>query len=74
MTNFIRTDQGQGKCDEEPNKYKAKCESDYDCQKLGPFMSSWNGMPTGKCVNSTFKPTIKVCEIKGWCPLGILKL
>jgi hypothetical protein len=28
-------------------------------------------MPTGKCVNSTIKKGTKVCEIKGWCPLGI---
>jgi len=43
MTNFIRTDQMQDKCDEEPSKYKAKCNSDEDCIKLGLFMGGWNG-------------------------------
>ena len=33
--------------------------------------SQSTGMPTGKCVNSTIKKGTKVCEIKGWCPLGI---
>jgi len=43
MSNFIRTDQIQGMCDEEPGKYKATCTNDSECIKLGPFMSSWNG-------------------------------
>ena len=43
MTNFIRTDQMQGTCDEEPGKYRAECSNDSYCKKLGPFMSSWNG-------------------------------
>ena len=43
MTNFIKTDQIQEKCDEEPEKYKAKCETDEDWKKLGSFMAGWNG-------------------------------
>lgn len=44
MTNFIATSQIQGICDEEPDKSKARCSNDSDCQKLGSFISSWNGI------------------------------
>ena len=30
-------------------------------------------MPTGKCIESSFNRSVKVCEIRGWCPLGNLK-
>ena len=43
MTNFIKTDQTQGECDEEPGKYKAKCDTNKDCEKLGSFMAGWDG-------------------------------
>ena len=52
----------------ESTKYKAKCEQDSDCINLGTITNSWNGIPTGRCVNSSLLPT-SVCEISGWCPV-----
>ena len=43
MTNFIRTEQFQNKCEEEPEKHKAKCRTDDDCKKLGTLVNGWNG-------------------------------
>ncbi len=31
------------KLKQEPSKYKAKCNSDDDCQNLGTITNSWNG-------------------------------
>lgn len=68
MTNFIETQQSQGFCDEEANKYKAQCETDADCMNLGLFMNSWNGAATGRCVKSSMSHNKKVCEVSAWCP------
>ncbi len=44
MTNFVYTTQIQGTCDEEYGKQNATCQNDGDCQRLGPFISGWNGL------------------------------
>lgn len=43
MTNYIRTEQTQGYCDEEITKPKAKCKTNDDCKNLGSNANSWNG-------------------------------
>lgn len=43
MTNFIKTDQKQGACDEELDKAGALCKTDKDCKYLDSTASSWNG-------------------------------
>ena len=43
MTNFIRTDQRQAKCDEDPRKHKAICKSNKDCKTLDIYMNGWDG-------------------------------
>ncbi len=68
MTNFIETEQTQGFCDEEVNKFKAVCKNDSDCQDLGLYSNSWNGAPTGKCINSSIVANKRVCEVNAWCP------
>ncbi|CAF0949069.1 unnamed protein product [Brachionus calyciflorus] len=69
MSNFIETTQTQGVCDEEVSKPKAKCYNESDCLSLGINLNSWNGIPTGKCVNSSTTPGVSVCEIRAWCPV-----
>ena len=44
MSNFIKTDQTQGECDEEISKTKALCKTNKDCQNLGAQSNSWNGI------------------------------
>lgn len=66
MTNFIKTEQKQGTCDEELNK---PCKSDADCVELIKIPGKWNGVPTEKCVNSSRNLTMRSCQIKAWCPL-----
>ena len=68
MTNFIETEQTQGICDEEPSKYKAQCTSDNDCHNLGTLMNTWNGIPTGRCIASSVRANVSVCEVSAWCP------
>ncbi|CAF1057371.1 unnamed protein product [Brachionus calyciflorus] len=68
MTNFIKTEQKQSICDEEYWKYKAICNTDEDCSQPGNFVNTWNGIPTGKCIQSSIRSDLKVCEIKAWCP------
>lgn len=52
----------------EADKYMAQCKSNYDCETRGKYANSWNGSPTGKCINSTMNDGIKVCEVNAWCP------
>jgi hypothetical protein len=33
------------------------------------LLNQWNGIPTGRCVNSTEQIGAKVCEIAAWCPV-----
>lgn len=40
---------------------KAKCKSDEDCNK--GLINTWNGIPTGRCINSTKKANLKSCEV-----------
>jgi hypothetical protein len=68
MTNFIRTEQTRGLCDEELTKINSKCKSHKDCKNLGSFVSSWNGIPTGNCIKSSIRTDENVCEVSGWCP------
>ncbi|RNA25785.1 P2X purinoceptor 5 [Brachionus plicatilis] len=63
MSNFIETTQSQGRCDEEVTKPKAKCLTDEDCMDLGDATNSWNGIPTGRCINSSTTPGVNVCEV-----------
>ncbi|RNA03750.1 P2X purinoceptor 4, partial [Brachionus plicatilis] len=53
----------------ESTKYKAKCSIDDDCKNLGSALNSWNGIPTGKCVQKYPGSDLKVCEIFAWCPV-----
>ena len=46
----------------------AKCKTDADCASRGKYANSWNGSPTGKCVNSSMTPGVRVCEVNAWCP------
>ncbi len=32
------------------------------------------GVRTGRCVHSTWKPEVKVCEVYAWCPVEVLDL
>jgi hypothetical protein len=66
MTNFIKTDQNQGICDEDENKI---CNSDSDCIELFAKDKKWNGRATGRCVASTRSTEFKVCEVLSWCPV-----
>lgn len=68
MTNFIKTEQKQELCAEEYNKYRATCQTDEDCSSIDTVLNTWNGIPTGKCIQSSVRPDLKVCEIKAWCP------
>ena len=44
MSNFIKTDQTQGECEEEMSKPKAICKTNEDCQNVGTQSNSWNGI------------------------------
>ncbi|XP_068178661.1 P2X purinoceptor 3b [Antennarius striatus] len=67
ITKMITTEnQVQGFCPESEKKFS--CIQDSDCisrlNKPGSY-----GILTGRCV--PFNDTIKMCEIKGWCPAEI---
>ncbi|KAM7009536.1 P2X purinoceptor 3-like [Tautogolabrus adspersus] len=67
ITKLITTEnQFQGYCPESASKYS--CSQDSDCTKFLKRPGS-NGILTGRCV--AFNKTIKMCEIKGWCPAEI---
>ncbi|XP_030580494.1 P2X purinoceptor 3b [Archocentrus centrarchus] len=67
ITKLITTEnQVQGYCPESENKYI--CTEDRDCTKYINKTGSY-GIATGRCV--PFNATIKMCEIKGWCPAEI---
>lgn len=69
-SNFVQTKQTQTTCDEDPTKQNAKCKTDEDCKK-DISSNSWNGIPTGRCINSTIELGTTVCEISAWCPVEI---
>ncbi|KAJ4944556.1 hypothetical protein JOQ06_013099 [Pogonophryne albipinna] len=66
ITKMITTEnQVQGYC---PESEKFNCTQDSNCKRLRNKPGSY-GILTGRCV--PFKGTIKMCEIKGWCPAEI---
>ncbi|XP_041840298.1 P2X purinoceptor 3-like [Melanotaenia boesemani] len=66
ITKLITTEnQVQGYC---PESEKYTCTDDRNCAKFLNKPAS-NGILTGKCV--PFNSTLKMCEIKGWCPAEI---
>lgn len=68
MTNFVETRQKQDLCDEDETKSDALCNDDQDCLNKH-FLNTWDGLPTGRCIESSVNSTIKVCEISSWCPI-----
>ncbi|XP_060949965.1 P2X purinoceptor 3b [Limanda limanda] len=67
ITKLITTEnQVQGYCPESERKYN--CIQDSDCSKQLNKPGSY-GILTGKCV--PFNATLKMCQIKGWCPAEI---
>ncbi|XP_068583850.1 P2X purinoceptor 3b [Cebidichthys violaceus] len=65
ITKMITTEnQVQGYCPESEKKYI--CSQDSNCTRHKP--GSY-GILTGKCV--PFNATVKMCQIKGWCPAEI---
>lgn len=44
-------------------KFRAECKEDADCTNLGDYTHLWNGLPTGKCIDSTTEAGKKVCEV-----------
>ncbi|XP_023253005.1 P2X purinoceptor 3-like [Seriola lalandi dorsalis] len=67
ITKLITTDnQVQGYCPESEKKYS--CTQDSDCTRHLNKPGSY-GILTGKCV--PFNATVKMCQIKGWCPAEI---
>ncbi|XP_071445985.1 P2X purinoceptor 4-like [Hetaerina americana] len=74
MTNAVITpNQTQSKCDEDPDVQGALCNEDQQCPK-GKELLLGNGKTTGKCVNSSQKPGVLVCEVEAWCPVERDKL
>lgn len=69
MTNYIESTQSPGKCDEDDTKRQAICNTDNDCKIDESLLNLWNGVPTGKCIQSTVNAKKKVCEIYAWCPV-----
>uniref|UniRef100_A0A669C039 P2X purinoceptor n=2 Tax=Oreochromis TaxID=8139 RepID=A0A669C039_ORENI len=65
ITKLITTEnQVQGYCPESEKKYI--CTDDRNCTK---YINKPGRIATGRCV--PFNATIKMCEIKGWCPAEI---
>ncbi|KAG8222245.1 hypothetical protein J437_LFUL001443, partial [Ladona fulva] len=72
MTNAIITpNQTQSICDETPDIPAALCN---DSCPVGETFRNGNGITTGKCIISTQKPEVKVCQVAAWCPVEINKL
>jgi len=69
MTNFIETQQSRGVCEESYTRIMSKCNDDSDCLKKSIPINTWNGLPTGKCIESTILNQTKLCEINAWCPV-----
>lgn len=68
MTNLVSTSgQSLGTCEESHDVAGADCKSDADCES-GRVMQSGSGIQTGRCIPSTRKANLNVCEIYGWCP------
>lgn len=70
MTNFVETRQTQSQCEEDYEQVDCICKNDTDCSKIIP-MNTWNGIPTGNCIQSSTNESINVCEIETWCPVEI---
>ncbi|RNA25339.1 hypothetical protein BpHYR1_049712 [Brachionus plicatilis] len=49
--------------DTKSTKFKAKCSIDGDCKNLGSALNSWNGIPTGKCVQKYPGSDLKVYKV-----------
>lgn len=68
MTNFVETRQTQSKCEEDYRSVNCLCTLDTDCT-MSQVGNNWNGIPTGKCIQSQHNASLKVCEIYSWCPV-----
>ena len=69
MTNMVITpSQTQAKCPEDVKFKDNWCFYDKDCLPQLEMVKNGNGVRTGRCVQSQTKPSVKVCEIYGWCP------
>lgn len=68
MTNLISTPgQTLSICEESPDVSESICTSNNDCTS-GRIIMSGSGVQTGRCIPSTRKANLSVCEIYGWCP------
>uniref|UniRef100_A0A8C5D1T3 P2X purinoceptor n=1 Tax=Gouania willdenowi TaxID=441366 RepID=A0A8C5D1T3_GOUWI len=70
ITKIITTDnQVQGHCPESEKRFT--CTQDSNSEFCVYFLTSGHcsGILTGRCVS--FNTTMKMCEIKGWCPAEI---
>ncbi|XP_046391326.1 P2X purinoceptor 4-like [Ischnura elegans] len=69
ITNVVITpNQTQSTCDEDPTILGALCDGNNPCP-VGEILLFGNGKTTGKCVPSTQKPGVSVCEVEAWCPV-----
>uniref|UniRef100_A0A5K3FK95 ATP receptor n=1 Tax=Mesocestoides corti TaxID=53468 RepID=A0A5K3FK95_MESCO len=68
MTNLVMTPgQTLRTCEESHDIAGNDCTSDKDCNS-GNIVMLGSGVQTGRCVASTRKANLSVCEIYGWCP------
>ncbi|KAM7539862.1 hypothetical protein Aperf_G00000034487 [Anoplocephala perfoliata] len=68
MTNLVTTPgQSLGTCEESHDVAGNDCKSDKDCES-GRILQVGSGVQTGRCIPSTRKANLSVCEIYGWCP------
>ncbi|CAF1370019.1 unnamed protein product [Adineta steineri] len=74
MTNFIRTNQQDKRCEESPSLKIAACKNDTHCE-LNKNSEKANGKWTGRCLfrndtsaNSS-RSELGRCELEGWCPV-----
>lgn len=67
VTNLVITsNQSLKKCGDDKKTWK--CEGDDNCKK-GYWSPATNGVHTGRCLKD-----LKVCEMKGWCPIETRRL
>ena len=47
----------------------ATCINDGECVDKSIYINNWNGLPTGRCIQSKLNSTVNVCELASWCPI-----